>query len=94
MQNNDENDRNSNSIKNVMISISNCFVAFYSFMSVLFSKLWGVIIGANHIPGQNVWSKVKKSSKIGQNQKTLVSTFAYFLTAIAISLIPGTETGH
>ena len=37
-------------------------------------------------PGENIWSKVKKSSKIGygkKNKKSLISTFACFLTAIA-----------
>ena len=33
--------------------------------------------------GKNSWNKVKKSSKIGQDYRTLISTFAYFLTAIA-----------
>ena len=32
-------------------------------------------------PGQNIWHKVKKSSKIGQDFKNL-SNFACFLTAI------------
>ena len=31
---------------------------------------------------QNIWSKVKKSSKIGQAQKILISTFASFSNAI------------
>ena len=34
-------------------------------------------------PGQNVCHKVKKSSKIGQDFKNLLSNFACFLTAIA-----------
>ena len=34
-------------------------------------------------PGQNIWNKLKKSSKTGQEKKSLVSTFASFLTAIA-----------
>ena len=34
-------------------------------------------------PGQNIWNKIEKSSKIGQEKKSLISTFAYFLTAIA-----------
>ena len=34
-------------------------------------------------PGQNIWSKIEKSSKTGQDKKRLVSTFARFLTAIA-----------
>ena len=32
--------------------------------------------------GQNIWHKVKKSSKIGQDFKNLLSNFACFLTAI------------
>ena len=34
-------------------------------------------------PGQNIWHKVKKSSKIEQDFKNLLSNFAWFLTAIA-----------
>ena len=34
-------------------------------------------------PGQNILNKVKKSSKIGQDYKTLASIFAYILNAIA-----------
>ena len=34
-------------------------------------------------PGQNILRKVKKSSKIGQDFKNLLSKFACFLTAIA-----------
>ena len=34
-------------------------------------------------PGQNIWQKVKKSSKIGQDFKKLISTFACLLRAIA-----------
>ena len=33
-------------------------------------------------PGQNTWHKLKKSSKIGQDFKNLLSNFACFLTAI------------
>ena len=32
---------------------------------------------------ENIWNKVKKSSKIGQSQKFLISAFVLFLTAIA-----------
>ena len=32
---------------------------------------------------QNIWNKVKKSSKIGQDYKILISDFAYFLRATA-----------
>ena len=34
-------------------------------------------------PGQNIWSKLEKSSKIGQKKESLITTFACFLTAIA-----------
>ena len=34
-------------------------------------------------PGQNIWNKIEKSSKTGQDKKSLISTFACFLTAIA-----------
>ena len=33
-------------------------------------------------PGQNIWHKVKKSSRIGQDLQNLLSNFACFLTAI------------
>ena len=33
-------------------------------------------------PGQNIWKKVKKFSKTGQDYKNLISNFACFLTAI------------
>ena len=34
-------------------------------------------------PGQNIWNKLEKSSKTGQDEKSLISTFACFLTATA-----------
>ena len=36
-----------------------------------------------HNPRQNIWNKMEKSSKTGQEEKTLVSNFECFLTAIA-----------
>ena len=32
---------------------------------------------------QNMWNKLEKSSKTGQDKKSLISIFAYFLTATA-----------
>ena len=32
---------------------------------------------------QNVWHKIEKSSKMGQEKESLISTFTCFLTAIA-----------
>ena len=34
-------------------------------------------------PMQNVWNKLEKSSKTGQDKKSLISTSACFLTATA-----------
>ena len=34
-------------------------------------------------PGQNIWKKVKKFSKIGQDKKALISSNGYFLSATA-----------
>ena len=34
-------------------------------------------------PGKNIWNKLEKSSKAGQDKKCLISTFACFLTSIA-----------
>ena len=34
-------------------------------------------------PGQNIWNEIEKSSKTGQDKKSLITTFACFLTAIA-----------
>ena len=35
------------------------------------------------LPMQNIWNKLEKSSKTGQDKKSLISTFACFLTATA-----------
>ena len=32
-------------------------------------------------PGQNIWNKIEKFSKPGQDKKCLIPTFACFLTA-------------
>ena len=34
-------------------------------------------------PGQNIWNKIEKSSKIGQVKRSLTSIFACFWTTIA-----------
>ena len=33
--------------------------------------------------GQNIWNKIEKSSETGQEKKSLISTLASFLTAVA-----------
>ena len=37
----------------------------------------------NYKPMQNIWNKLEKSSKSGQDKKSLISTFACFLTSTA-----------
>ena len=41
-------------------------------------KMWP----KNYNLGQNIWYKIEKSSKTGHDKKSLISTFACFLTAI------------
>ena len=42
-----------------------------------------VVYDDNYNSGQNISNKLLKSSKIGQDLKTLIHTFAHFQTAIA-----------
>ena len=37
----------------------------------------------NYNPGQNIWNRTEKSSETEQGKKFLISTFAWFLIAIA-----------
>ena len=41
------------------------------------------IFASSDNPGQNIWNKIEKSCKNGQDRKSLISTFACFLTAFA-----------
>ena len=45
----------------------------------------------NH--GQNIWNKVKKSSKINEEQKTLITASVQFLIAITKVLFPEGRVG-
>ena len=56
------------------------------------SKIWsmketGLSYGQKFVcsdnPGKNIWNKIKKFSKIGQDKKSLLSSFAGFLNAIS-----------
>ena len=49
-------------------------VAYHGWAKKKFFKIYN--------PAQNMWHKVKKSSKIGQDFKNLLLNFACFLTAI------------
>ena len=48
-----------------------------------------LIYAGNH--RENIWNKVRKLSKIAQEQKTLITASAYFLTAIAKVFISGSK---
>ena len=54
--------------------------AYADIFSTLFNRR---IFGGLPYPGQNIWNKIKKSSKNGQVKKSLIYTFARFWTAIA-----------
>ena len=46
---------------------------------------WNILLSDQswiYNPGKNIWHKVKKSNKIGQDFKNLLSNFACFMTAI------------
>ena len=43
----------------------------------------GYYIKCVYNPAQNIWNKIEKSNKTGQDKKSLTSTFACFLTATA-----------
>ena len=45
--------------------------------------LWRTYEYQIYNPGQDIWNKIEKSSKTGQDKKSLISNFACFLTAIA-----------
>ena len=42
---------------------------------------------------QNIFGKIKTSSKVGEDQKTLMSAFAQFLSS-SVEVFFGGETGH
>ena len=48
------------------------------------SKIWKILTSLfngllNYKSRQNIWNKIEKSSKVGQNNKILISTFPCFL---------------
>ena len=45
-------------------------------------------------PSQNIWHKVNKYSKIGQDFKNVISNFACFFDCYCQRLISGRKTGH
>ena len=51
-------------------------------------------VSENSISPVNVWPKLRKPSKIGQDQKTLISTFALGFDFYFLKLILGGMTGQ
>ena len=49
---------------------------FRGFLANLFN-------GQFYRPRQNIWNKIEKSNKIGQDKKILISTFVCFITTLA-----------
>ena len=71
----------------VKLSYIKFFESFFFFLKV------DLDINKNiYNPGQNIWHKVKKASKIGQNFKNLLSNFTFF-DSYCQSLIFGRKGG-
>ena len=49
---------------------------------IRFSQVNNIFYLNDYNPSQTIWHKEKKYSKIGQDFKNVISSFAYFLTAI------------
>ena len=56
----------------------------FSMSCKILIKIFNCVIrhSDNYNPSQNMWHKLKKYSKIGQDFKNVISHFACFLTAI------------
>ena len=52
-------------------------------VSVINNKSEITCLGYSYNPGQNIWNKIEKSSKTGQDKKSLTSAFLCSFTAIA-----------
>ena len=63
------------------------FVTFYAINGTYFAyyHIYSIYrdIQARYNHGQNIWHEIDKTNKTGQKKKSLISTFACFLTAIA-----------
>ena len=51
-------------------------------------------ISENYNPGENIWHKVKKYSKIGQGFRNVISNSACFFDSYCQRLISWKGTGH
>ena len=64
-----------NQIKRKKLNINNILIVLFVWILVPYPFRY-------YNPSQNIWHKVKKHSKIGQDFKNVISDFAYFLTAL------------
>ena len=58
------------------ILITNWYQIFHSAVSFNKIEIYGVLFKLVYNAGQNIWNKIKKASKIGQDQKTLIKASA------------------
>ena len=63
------------------------------------SRIWKIFTSLfksllNYKLRQNIWTKIEKSSQVGQYKKSLISTFQFFLTVITKKLMSWRDTGH
>ena len=71
---------------NLILHLQLSFYFFFCLYSVSAAVITHfLLLLSERVPqlGQNIWNKVKKLSKIEQQQRSLTPTFAQFLTAIA-----------
>ena len=67
-----------------------CFMTVKFWVCPIWAKMqnseeflkYSVCLIGDYNPGQSIWCKVEKSSKAGQDCKSLLSNFACFLTAV------------
>ena len=64
-------------------SIVKCNIGLGYALSTIQKILTSLFKSQFHKPTQNIQHKIKKSSKTAQDKKSLISTFACFLTALA-----------
>ena len=58
------------------------FSSFVNFVVYVIKETKFRMKKQNYNPGQNIWQKLKRYNKIGQDFKNIISNFACFSTAI------------
>ena len=66
--------------RDTFLILNNLTCAQYTFRPFFYERSDIPILIYN--PQQNIWDKIEKFSKTGQDKKTLIFTFACFFTAI------------